>query len=153
MFTRPDSHATRSPRPPSLLIGLLVLALVGYFAGCRTSSDAPKESNVAPGDTDGVIAARGLTPDDVYAAVKTYMPTGQKDEYVMFSSGGHSGQVLVIGVPSMRLLKVIGVFTPEPWQGWGYYNETRAVLDGGKGARQVDPLGRHPPSRALRNRR
>ena len=38
----------------------------------------------------------------------------------MFGSGGHSGQVLVIGMPSMRLLRVIGVFTPEPWQGWGY---------------------------------
>ena len=60
-----------------------------------------------------------LTPDDVYAAVKTFMPTGQHDEYVIFASGGHSGQMLVIGVPSMRLLKVVGVFTPEPWQGWG----------------------------------
>ncbi len=38
----------------------------------------------------------------------------------MFASGGHSGQVLVIGIPSMRLLKVIGVFTPEPWQGCGF---------------------------------
>jgi hypothetical protein len=38
----------------------------------------------------------------------------------MFASGGHSGQVLVIGIPSMRLLKVIGVFTPEPWQGYGF---------------------------------
>jgi nitrous-oxide reductase len=28
--------------------------------------------------------------------------------------------VLVIGLPSMRILKVIGVFTPEPWQGYGY---------------------------------
>jgi nitrous-oxide reductase len=38
----------------------------------------------------------------------------------MFSSGGHSGQVFVIGVPSMRMLRSIAVFTPEPWQGWGY---------------------------------
>jgi nitrous-oxide reductase len=39
---------------------------------------------------------------------------------MLFASGGHSGQVHVIGVPSMRLLKTIAVFTPEPWQGYGY---------------------------------
>ena len=51
--------------------------------------------------------------DDVEAALLTYKPSGQKDDYVIFASGGQSGQVLTIGVPSMRLLKVIGVFTPE----------------------------------------
>jgi nitrous-oxide reductase len=39
---------------------------------------------------------------------------------MLFASGGHSGQVHVIGVPSMRLMKTIAVFTPEPWQGYGY---------------------------------
>jgi nitrous-oxide reductase len=50
----------------------------------------------------------------------------------MFSSGGHSGQVLVIGIPSMRLLKVIAAFTPEPWQGFGYgAGGTMETLEGG----------------------
>ncbi|NIP60305.1 MAG: cytochrome C, partial [Gemmatimonadetes bacterium] len=71
---------------------------------------------------------RGLSEQDVLAAVKTYQPTGQQDEYVMFGSGGHSGQVLVIGVPSMRLLKVIAAFTPEPWQGFGYGSEEHAAI-------------------------
>ena len=44
----------------------------------------------------------------------------------MFASGGHSGQVIVIGVPSMRILKYIAVFTPEPWQGYGYDDQTDA---------------------------
>jgi nitrous-oxide reductase len=63
---------------------------------------------------------RRLTPDDILAAAKTYLPSGRHDEYIVFSSGGHSGQVFVIGVPSMRLLRSIAVFTPEPWQGYGY---------------------------------
>jgi nitrous-oxide reductase len=71
-------------------------------------------------DIGSVARERGLTDADVLAAVKTYQPTGRFDEYVMFSSGGHSGQVMVIGIPSMRLLKVIAAFTPEPWQGFGY---------------------------------
>ncbi len=74
------------------------------------------------GKAADVAKARNLTPEDVTRAVKTFVPPGEpnKDEYLLFASGGHSGQILVMGVPSMRLLKVIGVFAPEPWQGHGY---------------------------------
>src|SRR5215467_2398445 len=78
-----------------------------------------------------LMKARELSEADVSAALKTYMPTGKKDEYYLFASGGHSGQVLVIGVPSMRLLKYIGVFTPEPWQGYGYGDQTDALIKSG----------------------
>ena len=71
-------------------------------------------------DVQKAAEARGLTTADLLAAAKTYTPSGKKDEYYVFSSGGQSGQVLVLGVPSMRILKYIAVFTPEPWQGWGY---------------------------------
>ncbi|MFW6193537.1 MAG: Sec-dependent nitrous-oxide reductase [Gemmatimonadota bacterium] len=79
-------------------------------------------------DVSDIVQDRGLSAQDVEAAVKTYVPTGDMDEYYLFASGGHSGQVLVYGVPSMRLLKVIGVFTPEPWQGYGYGAEEHTSL-------------------------
>jgi nitrous-oxide reductase len=76
---------------------------------------------------------RGLSEADVSAALKTYTPSGKKDEFYIFASGGHGGQVVVIGVPSMRILKYIAVFTPEPWQGYGYGDvATTEVLAGGK---------------------
>jgi nitrous-oxide reductase len=107
----------------------LLLVGIGAVGACRSGGSS---TAVAGGsDANAVILERGLTPADVLAAVKTYVPTGRYDEYVIFSSGGHSGQMLVIGVPSMRLLKVVGVFTPEPWQGWGFSSETRAVLAAG----------------------
>ena len=81
---------------------------------------------------DDVMKRRGLTQKDVLAAAKTYVPTGKRDEFVVFSSGGQSGQVIVYGVPSMRILKYIGVFTPEPWQGYGFDEESKAVLAQGK---------------------
>lgn len=71
-------------------------------------------------DVQAIAKERGLSTADLLAAAKTYTPSGKKDDFVIFSSGGHSGQVHVIGVPSMRLLRTIAVFTPEPWQGWGY---------------------------------
>jgi nitrous-oxide reductase len=78
-----------------------------------------------------LMTQRGLSEADVEGALKTYLPSGKHDEYTIFASGGQSGQVLVIGVPSMRLLKVIGVFTPEPWQGYGYGGESNKVISGG----------------------
>ncbi len=70
-----------------------------------------------------VMKERGLSQQDLLAAAKTYTPSGKKDEYVVFSSGGQSGQVIVYGVPSMRIIKYIAVFTPEPWQGYGIGDE------------------------------
>jgi nitrous-oxide reductase len=140
---------TPSKKTLAVLVPVVVVALVlgaAWMIGCRSGGTAPV-ATAAPGDTQSVIAARGLTPADVYAAVKTYQPSGKKDDYVLFASGGHSGQVLAIGVPSMRLLKLIGVFTPEPWQGWGYSDETRAVLDEGKvEGRRVDWADTHHPA-------
>jgi nitrous-oxide reductase len=111
----------------SFLIGVLVMA------ACSQQQPAPVQPSGAgiPGDAAAVIAERGLTPDDVYAAVKTYMPSGQTDPYIMLSSGGQSGQLYVIGVPSMRLLKEIAVFTPQSWQGYGYGGFSDGILRGG----------------------
>ena len=78
-----------------------------------------------------VMKRRNLTEKDLLAAAKTYTPSGGRDEFIAFSSGGQSGQVIVYGIPSMRILKYIGVFTPEPWQGYGFDEESKAVLKQG----------------------
>ncbi len=72
---------------------------------------------------------RKLNVDDLLAAAKTFMPSGRHDDYVLFSSGGQSGQVFAIGVPSMRLLRSISVFTPESWQGYGFAGDADPVLE------------------------
>ena len=79
-----------------------------------------------------VMTQRGLTEKDVLAAAKTYTPTGGRDEYIALSSGGQSGQLIVYGIPSMRILKYVGVFTPEPWQGYGFDDESKAVMAQGR---------------------
>lgn len=127
---------------PKLTRRRLVAATGGLLAGipllsaCQAPwSSQPTQKPAADlgKGVQEIITARGLTPDDVAAALKTYSPSGKLDEYIMFSSGGHGGQVLVIGMPSMRLLKMIAVFTPEPWQGYGFGSkESAEVLAGGK---------------------
>lgn len=113
---------------------ILIVAMVAIFV-VACGGGAGGATPVATGlssDAAAVAKERGLTADDIYAAVKTYYPTGQHDPYIMFSSGGQSGQVLVIGVPSMRILKMIAVFTPESWQGYGYGGASDKVIAGGK---------------------
>ena len=97
-----------------------------------TLSAGMASSAFAQGQLEEVMKARGLTEKDILAAAKTYTPTGGRDEFITFSSGGQSGQVIVYGIPSMRILKYIGVFTPEPWQGYGFDDESKAVLAQGK---------------------
>lgn len=101
---------------------------------------APVASEGGQAGTSGALPAaalqiaqeRGLTPDDINAALMTYTPSGKWDEYISFMSGGHSGNILAVGVPSMRILKNIAVFTPESWQGYGYGSlESEAILDAG----------------------
>lgn len=101
------------------------LALIGALGA--TVSFAATESAL-----DKVMKEKGLSEADVVRAAKTYNPTGVHDKYLVFSSGGQSGQIMVYGVPSMRLLKYIGVFTPEPWQGYGFDEESKKVLAQGK---------------------
>ena len=104
-----------------------VALLAGLGFGMTIAASAWSASTL-----DEVMKARGLTQKDLLAAAKTYTPTGGRDEYLAFSSGGQSGQVIVYGIPSMRILKYIGVFTPEPWQGYGFDEESKEVLAQGR---------------------
>jgi nitrous-oxide reductase len=99
------------------LFGALGLTLLIGIAmgGCSRTIGGSNQSGLLQ-----IAQSRGLSPEDAARAVKTFVPPGGRDEYLLFASGGHSGQVHVIGVPSMRLLKTVAVFTPEPWQGYGY---------------------------------
>lgn len=119
-------------------LALVVGAGLGLTAATSASAQATLEE---------VMKERGLTEKDILAAAKTYTPTGGRDEYLAFSSGGQSGQVIVYGIPSMRILKYIGVFTPEPWQGYGFDEESKEVLAQGKiQGKQINYGDTHHPA-------
>jgi nitrous-oxide reductase len=116
----------------SIAAAAAVLTLACGPSGDQQALKAPSQSAGGGAGVAELMAARGLSEADVTAALKTYVPSGKKDDYYIFSSGGQSGQVIVLGIPSMRLLKYIAVFTPEPWQGWGFGDHgSHAILEGG----------------------
>jgi len=79
------------------------------------------------GERRGRTAARS---DVQEAALKTYVAPGDLDEFYIFKSGGHSGQVYVYGIPSMRHISTIPVFTPYPATGYGFDKESKEMLGG-----------------------
>ena len=108
-----------SPRPTRLPIAHLAIAAVALIAVAAAARCAPRSGDSAANASD--IAA---------AAQKVYVPPGEIDPYYMFASGGHSGQVYVYGVPSMRHISTIPVFTPYPATGYGFDDESKKMLGG-----------------------
>jgi nitrous-oxide reductase len=117
-------------------VGALILGLVVGVAGARLGFSTASGGNLAD-----IAADRGLTGAEAEAALATFVAPGDHDDYLMFASGGHSGQMHVIGVPSMRLLKTIPVFAPDSWSGYGFGADwSMEILAGGSDPGQNEQL-------------
>jgi nitrous-oxide reductase len=111
-------------------VGATVLGCEG--ASIEQGGDSPLVAAGDPGSLEDIVRARNLTPAEAAAALRVYVPPGRYDDFVMFASGGHRGSVLLYGIPSMRLLKEIPVYSPDAWQGWSQgEKESGKMLAGG----------------------
>ncbi len=122
----PSDHESGSLPPPQdparrrFLSATAVAGLAG--AGLSLGLAACKKSDTA-GAAGPAVAASGKVDYSKYE-----VPPGQLDTYYSFSSGGHSGEVRIYGMPSGRLFKRIPVFNMDCLVGWGVTNESKAIL-------------------------
>jgi nitrous-oxide reductase len=112
-----------------VVIGMMMLTGAVFFIGCKGKSQA--------------------SGTDKDAASKVYVSPGKHDEFYNFVSGGFSGQMAVYGLPSGRLFRVIPVFSVDPTSGYGYSEETKAMLNTSHGFVPWDDL--HHPALSLTN--
>ncbi|MDR7078683.1 nitrous-oxide reductase [Neobacillus niacini] len=91
--------------------------LAGFVAATISFADFSKSTN------DQVASSN--TKSD---AEKVYVPFGEKDDYYLFASGGHSGQMFIYGVPSMRHIRTVPVFSPDSATGYGFDEHSKKLL-------------------------
>jgi nitrous-oxide reductase len=94
----------------SSIIGLAVGLLVAFLLFSNPNTETPSTASAES------------------AAEKVYVPFGEQDEYYLFASGGHSGQMFIYGVPSMRHIRTVPVFSQDSATGYGWDDHSRELL-------------------------
>lgn len=96
------------------------IASIGTLVAC---TEKPGSAGAAaPAST---AAASG---DHSAAANATHLKPGELDTYYGLWSGGHTGDMRVLGLPSGRELHRIPCFVPDALVGWGITNESKKVM-------------------------
>ena len=101
--------------------GFINTAAVAGLAGIVGCTDKAK-TVAAPLASD--VAASGHSA----AANATHLKPGELDTYYGLWSGGHTGDMRVLGMPSGRELNRIPCFVPDALVGWGITNESKKIM-------------------------
>ena len=99
-------------------------ALAGLTAGVAACNDKPANApaTAASGPVSAPTAAHSS------AANNPHLKPGELDTYYGIWSGGHTGDMRILGLPSGREIHRIPCFVPDALVGWGITNESKKVM-------------------------
>ena len=96
-------------------------ALVGLTAGVAACTEKP-------GTAAAPAAPAAPASSHAGAGANVHLKPGELDTYYGLWSGGHNGDMRVLGLPSGREIHRIPCFVPDALVGWGLTNESKAVM-------------------------
>ncbi len=96
-------------------------ALVGLTAGVAACTEKP-------GTAAAPAAPAAPASSHSGAGANVHLKPGELDTYYGLWSGGHTGDMRVLGLPSGREITRIPCFVPDALVGWGITNESKAVM-------------------------
>ena len=99
-------------------------ALAGLTVGVAACNDKPAASPAA----SGTPASAPAPAAHAGGGANVHLKPGELDTYYGLWSGGHNGDVRVLGLPSGREIHRIPCFVPDALVGWGITNESKAVM-------------------------
>src|SRR5262249_41521182 len=95
----PPTRKGKHMRAKTLIALAIAIIAAAFFlrGGVDTPVPTSNAAATAANPLDDIIQRRGLTPDEAEAALETFVPPGKYDDFVMVTSGGHRGTVMLYG--------------------------------------------------------
>jgi nitrous-oxide reductase len=121
---------SQKPSAPSSQASLLgrrkfinTAALAGLTASVAACTDNGKTAAAATSASAGSSSAPAHAGSNA-----SHLKPGELDTYYGLWSGGHTGDMRVLGLPSGREIHRIPCFVPDALVGWGITNESKKIM-------------------------